>query len=204
MNPTLKALLYKHGKLPPVTLALIAICGLVALYSNLGNNLERLLPLLMSEFRGSSWEQLVEIQHGEYWRLVTPILVHFGFLHLLFNMMWLWDLGGVIEARWSSLQLALLVLAIGVVSNLVQYLMDGALFGGMSGVVYGLLAYLYVLGQLRPDLGLHVPPQIMLFMLLWFALCWSGLLGGIANWAHTMGLVCGAALALLRSQWRAA
>lgn len=202
MNATVKALLYKHGKLPPLTLALIGACLAVSLYSGFGDSLERLLPLLMSEYQGSGWDGLIEIQNGQYWRLLTPILVHFGFLHLLFNMMWLWDLGGVIESRWSTLHLAALVLVIGASSNLVQYLMDGALFGGMSGVVYGLLGYLYVLGQLRPDLGLQVPQQIMLFMLLWFALCWSGLLGGIANWAHSIGLVSGGALGLIRSQIR--
>jgi GlpG protein len=202
MSELLNGLLYKHGKVPPLTLALIAACVLISLYSNLGDSLAKLLPLLMSEYRGNSWSQLVEIQQGQYWRLLSPILVHFGVLHLLFNMMWLWDLGGAIESRWSSLELSVLVIAIGISSNLVQYLMQGALFGGMSGVVYGLLGYLFVLGRLRPDLGLQVPPQIMAFMMIWFALCWTGMLGGIANWAHTAGLAAGAAIGLLRSQIR--
>jgi GlpG protein len=202
MSELLNGLLYKHGKVPPLTLALIGICVLISLYSNLGDNLAKLLPLLMSEYRGNSWAQLVEIHQGQYWRLLSPVLVHFGLLHLLFNMMWLWDLGGVIESRWSSLQLGFLVILIGVTSNLAQYLMQGALFGGMSGVVYGLLGYLFVLGRLRPDLGLRVPPQIMAFMMIWFALCWSGLLGGIANWAHTAGLAAGGGLGLLRSTVR--
>lgn len=202
MSELLNGLLYKHGKVPPLTLALISACVLISLYSNLGDSLAKLLPLLMSEYRGNSWSQLVEIQQGQYWRLLSPILVHFGVLHLLFNMMWLWDLGGAIESRWSSLELSVLVIAIGVSSNLVQYLMQGALFGGMSGVVYGLLGYLFVLGRLRPDLGLQVPPQIMAFMMIWFALCWTGMLGGIANWAHTAGLAAGAATGLLRSQIR--
>lgn len=200
MSELLNGLLYKHGKVPPLTLALIGACVLISLYSNLGDSLGKLVPLLISEYRGNSWEQLIEIHNGQYWRLLSPILVHFGLLHLLFNMMWLWDLGGVIESRWSSLELGILVVVIGISSNLVQYLMQGALFGGMSGVVYGLLGYLYVLGRLRPDLGLQVPPQIMAFMMIWFALCWTGMLGGIANWAHTAGLLAGAAAGSLRSQ----
>ncbi|MDD9893331.1 MAG: rhomboid family intramembrane serine protease [Gammaproteobacteria bacterium] len=200
MNDLLNGLLYRHGTVPRLTLVLIAISAAVSAYSGLGDSLGKLVPLLMSEYRGNSWETLVEIRNGELWRLITPIFVHFGLLHLLFNMMWLWDLGGVIETRWSALQLSALVLVIGVSSNLAQYLMEGALFGGMSGVVYGLLAYLYILGRLRPDLGLHVPQAIMSFMLIWFALCWTGLLGGIANWAHTFGLVSGGLLALGRSQ----
>lgn len=200
MTELFNGLLYKHGKVPPLSLALIIASVLLSLYSGLGNELDKLLPLLMSEYRGNQLSQLLEIQSGQYWRLLTPILVHFGFLHLLFNMMWLWDLGGAIENRFSSLELALLLIVIGIGSNLAQFLMSGALFGGMSGVVYGLLAYLYLLGRLRPSLGLYLPPQIMSFMLLWFAICWSGLVGNIANWAHTAGLLLGAILAVTRSR----
>lgn len=195
MQDLLGGLVNRHGKMPRLTLGLIVCCLVVALFTNLGSDFTRLLPLLMTEYKGNQLNQLFEIQQGQYWRLISPILVHFGLLHLIFNMMWLWDLGGTIEVRWSPVRLALLTILIGVSSNLAQFLVSGALFGGMSGVVFGLLGYLYVLGQLRPQLGVFVPPQIMTFMLIWFAICWTGLVGNIANWAHLAGLVTGAALA---------
>jgi len=197
MQELFTGLINRHGRLPQLTLGLIIACVAVALFTNLGADIPRLLPFLMSEYRGNQLSQLVQIQQGEYWRLITPILAHFGLLHLLFNMMWLWDLGGTIEVRWSPLRLALLTVVIAVSSNLAQYLVSGALFGGMSGVVFGLLAYLYVIGRLQPQTGVFVPPQIMAFMLIWFAICWTGLAGNIANWAHLAGLVAGALLALL-------
>ena len=42
---------------------------------------------------------LQAIRRGQIWRLFTPMFIHFGPLHILFNMMWLRDLGGVIEMR---------------------------------------------------------------------------------------------------------
>jgi GlpG protein len=65
------------------------------------------------------------------------------------------------------------------------------LFGGMSGVVYGLLGYVWGQGFGRSDLGFSLNRSTVVMMLVWYALCWTGLLGPIANWAHTAGLIVG-------------
>ena len=58
------------------------------------------------------------LQHGHYWRLVTPIFLHFGWVHLIFNMLWLWELGRRIEYAVGSLHLLTVILFIGIASNL--------------------------------------------------------------------------------------
>jgi len=137
---------------------------------------------------------LPEIFAGEIWRLFTPIFLHFGPLHLLFNMLWLKDLGTAIEKRHSSLVLAILIMAIASASNLAQYLVKGPTFGGMSGVVYGLFGYIWMQSRYNPSSGFYLDKQIVTMMIAWFFLCLSGLAGPIANMAHGVGLLSGMAI----------
>ncbi len=141
------------------------------------------------------WLGLWEVQHGQIWRLITPIFVHFGLLHILFDMWWLYDLGRAVESRKGHWKLLGIVLLCGVVGNLGQYLWSGADFGGMSGVVYGLLGYLWIKGRLQPHEQLGVQPVIVWFMLGWLVLCMTGMIGPIANGAHLMGLITGVLIA---------
>ncbi|HEX7262445.1 MAG TPA: rhomboid family intramembrane serine protease [Luteolibacter sp.] len=139
----------------------------------------------------STSSPLKEIERGQIWRLVTPMFLHFGPVHLIFNMMWLLTLGRVLETHLRSTRFALLVVVIAAVSNIAQALIGGSNFGGMSGVVYGLFGFVVMNGRLNPMGGLHLDPRTTRFMLIWLVLCFTGLLGPIANWAHTFGLLAG-------------
>lgn len=182
-----------------LTIALVAISVIVAFLSNLGNNDAVLAPLLFSFGYPPR-----ELFAGEVWRLLTPIFIHFGPLHLLFNMMWLWDLGGLVEGKKSTWFLGLFVVIVGIASNALQYVLAGPYFGGMSGVVYGLLGYVWMQGRYNPRFDFALHKHIVIMMLAWFVLGWTGLLGPIANWAHTGGLVLGTAWGFLTSgrRWR--
>jgi GlpG protein len=152
------------------------------------------------------------VLHGEVWRLVTPIFIHFGPFHLLFNMLWMFDLGRAIEGRRGPVRFALLVLVIAVLSNLAQYFLGGFEFrgrwspsigfGGMSGVVYGLIGYIWMKGRFEPHLGLMLHPQTIALALIWFFVCMTGQVGPIANVAHGSGLLVGMAIGAAPSLWR--
>lgn len=134
---------------------------------------------------------LEEVRRGEVWRLLTPIFIHMNLVHLLFNMLCLKDFGSMIEARKGTLTLLVMVVVIGVGSNLGQYLVAGPQFGGFSGVLYGLFGYIWMRGKFDPASGLHLSPSNILLMVGWFFLCLLGVMGHIANGAHGFGLLMG-------------
>lgn len=184
-----------------LTLVLIGICAYVAVISRAGKNLEVIYPLMIAD--PSKWVgRLTEVRNGEVWRLITPIFVHYGPLHLIFNMLWLFQLGSLLEARKGSLYFLMLVLVIAAGSNLAQYLMVNPKFGGMSGVVYGLFGYAWMRGKYDPSSGMTLASEVVLLMMLWFAVCWFGFVGPIANTAHTAGLLIGMAWGFWSAKWR--
>lgn len=102
---------------------------------------------LMASLFGQKLEQgplFEKIQKGEIWRLVTPCFMHGGIIHILFNMLWLWVLGTVIEKRLQIAKSLLLFLSIGIISNLAQYLMAGPVFFGFSGIICGMVGFIWV------------------------------------------------------------
>jgi GlpG protein len=175
-----------------LTIILIVISVGVTLLADFGKKDRFVQPLSVTEYQTHDqyvrWRSdLPEIRHGQIWRLFTPMFLHFGFLHIFFNMLWLRDLGSMIEARKSSWMLLVLVFVIAGTSNFAQYLVDGPTFGGMSGVVYGLLGYIWMQGKFNPASQLSLEPQTVIFMIVWFFLCLFHLVGPIANTAHAVG-----------------
>ncbi len=182
--------------LPWITAALILLCAMVGFLTGLGSRPAAYRWLLISEIPyrlGASWALfLPEVRTGQVWRIVSPALLHFGWPHALFNLWAFWDLAGLIERRAGPSRLIGLILGLALVSNLGQYLAAGPNFGGMSGVIYGLLGYAWMMGRYRPQAGIGLHPQTVVLMLAWFVICLTPALGvPVANAAHGFGLISG-------------
>jgi len=149
-----------------------------------------------------------KIRKGEVWRLFTPCLLHSDFLHILFNMAWLWVLGRQIEQRISKGRFLLFILFVGITSNVVQYLMSGPFFLGYSGVVVGMAGFIWSRQKVAPWEGYPLQRTTLLFIVFFvmvmFALelvsfvlhylSYSELTPNIANTAHVVGGLAGALL----------
>ena len=182
----------------PVAMGLVAICVLIYLAGQIDDTVALQLRtwLLFDITRGNMFD---DILGGQVWRLVTPMLLHGGLIHLLFNMMWLWRLGQVIESTKGSLFFAVLVLCLSAISCSVQagwyeFLGTWGLFLGISGVVAGLFGYAWMKHKLQPYEQIHVSDQEVGMMIGWLVICSFGFVGPIANGAHWGGLLAGMAI----------
>lgn len=105
-----------------------------------------------------------KIREGEFWRLFTPCLLHGGLLHILFNMLWAFYLGKMIEVRAGALRYIFLIILASIVSNTMQYLMSGPLFLGYSGVVAGFAGYIWMRQKIAPWEGYPLQRGTVLFL----------------------------------------
>jgi GlpG protein len=192
----------------PLVMVLIGLSVFASLATGFGrDDRNALMHALMF---GDTWpglpgepvepDPLRPIRQGQLWRMVTPIFLHADWLHLLFNMSWLYFLGGQLEARRGTVRFGALVLALALVSNWAQFLLGHSpRFMGMSGVVYGIFGYIWTLLRIDPRCGYMLGYGTVFIMLFFLGLGFIGALDtvstGIANWAHAGGLVAGMAIA---------
>lgn len=197
----------------PLTFALIGASVAVSLLSGWGSDPGVVFSLQVASYRlvspeeirddrpddarlvGGHWvrsDLVADLRRGEVWRLVTPIFLHFDAIHLLFNMYWVYQLGGAIEARRKTWRFGLLVLVSAALSNLGQYYYSGnPSFGGMSGVVFALFGYVWMKGMYEPEQGLGLHPNTVLLMLLYLGFTATMGVSRLAHAAHLSGLAVG-------------
>ena len=190
-------------KMSRMTAAVLLLTFVVAAVTLLGTSPETLRWFTFQDFHLVGVDRVLflpltdTLAQGQWWRLLTPMLIHFGWLHLAMNAMWYWELGRRIEYRQGPWLLLGLSLGFGLVSNLVQYAVSGpSLFGGLSGVLYGLLGHCWIFQRMAPTPAYHLPKGVVAMMLIWLLVCLSGVIdllgfGSIANGAHVGGLVAG-------------
>jgi GlpG protein len=208
----------------PAVIAFILISVLVAIATNMGQSRDSSLVkslkfadqqsakvqvdpdnpenVLVIWERGDIWSGLWSWQ---FWRVITPIFLHFSISHLVFNLWCLFVEGGQIEDRRGSLYFLLLVLALAIPSNIAQAVVSGPNYGGMSGVIFGLFGYLWMKVNFDNSAGYVLSKQTIFISVAFFAICiikdyppFDSLLGGllppIANTAHLVGLGMGLAI----------
>jgi GlpG protein len=146
---------------------------------------------------------------GQYWRIITPVFMHFGILHFVFNSIWVWEFGRRVESVRGTPTLLGIALLTGAAGNIAQYIAAGTLsLGGISGVIYGLLGYMLCWSRFTGDARLAVPAPLVVFMVCWLLVTLTPFgeslgtapLGGAMHAAGLLlGLLLGAGAALLYS-----
>lgn len=132
----------------------------------------------------------------ELWRYLTHALMHFSLLHLLFNLIWWWYLGGAVEKALGTAKLLTIFLVAAILGGMVQNALSGPWFGGLSGVVYALIGYVWLRGEYSTQSGLYLQRGVFIFALIWLVIGWfDNQFISIANASHVTGLIIGLVMA---------
>ena len=178
---------------------IILVAVLLSFLTNFGFS-SLLEPFLFLKNNGSSLYPSLEhtfLISWEWWRLITPTFLHFSLTHLIFNCLWIYILGSKIEIIDGKGIFLTLFLFAGLLSNLGQYFLTGDyLFGGLSGAVYGLLGYCFILDLDQQGQRYDLPNALYIFMFIWLLVGFTGILsifgfGNVANIAHLVGMIAG-------------
>lgn len=206
----------------PVTIAIIVIAVIASLTSNFSQPRGSRVPgkdtLEEKTYYGLSFvdrreydkneDPFASIRRGQVWRVITPLFLHGSIFHLLFNMLWVFYFGSVIERLHGSLFFLLLVLGSQVAGMALQVLLPTAEFlpeslrgspfaVGASGAVYGLFGFLWVQPALDRGYPIHLGTSQIMLMLGWLVICMTPLVPRVANGAHLGGLFAGVLVAAL-------
>ena len=173
-----------------ITVFLTALCALIYLLMFLGFA-ESLL--LLTHFPAEPE------QEEEIWRYLSHTLVHLSNMHILFNLTWWWIFGGAIERQLGSIKLLQIYLLAGVITGVAQNVASGPAFFGLSGVVYAVLGYVFVLDKLNKQTDFEVPDGFFYMLVVGILLGFAGPLVdiNIGNTAHISGLLVGMLVAFL-------
>lgn len=176
------------AKTPVVTYILIAINVLVfaAIYA-------------YSAMSGKSYDELIidlgakvniYIISGEYWRLVTPIFLHGGIVHLAVNCYSLYALGSIAERLLGRKKYIWTYFAAGVIGNIFSFAFSQSAGVGASGAIFGLLGAMLYLGMERPAFfKASFARGVITTIVINLAYGFSN--AGIDNFAHIGGLIGG-------------
>lgn len=180
----------------PCTAALIVVNVVVFIFLSFGGMTEDAYYMLQN---GAMYLPL--LQQGEYYRMFTSIFLHFGFSHLVNNMLMLGVMGWQLELVIGRIKFLTIYFAAGLGGNVLSALAelrtgDYAVSAGASGAIFGIIgALLYIAVRNHGQIG-NVSGQGILIMVA-LTLYYGFTSSGVDNFAHIGGLAAGFVLAVL-------
>ena len=178
---------------PTVTYVLIGITVLGYLLQMLGE------AVLNADY-AAYWGMKINaaILAGQFWRLITPVLLHGSLMHIGFNMYALYVIGAGMESRMGHARFVLLYLVSGFAGNVFSFFFTDANSLGASTAVFGLLAAEGVFLYLNKELfGRRAQRALGNIVMVAAVNLFIGLSPGIDNWGHIGGLLGGLIFAAL-------
>jgi GlpG protein len=140
----------------------------------------------------------------DFWRLLTPVFLHFGIWHIVLNAVAMVQIGTALERIWGYKYYLVICLITGISGNVLQYTWTHSpMFGGLSGIIFGLFSFNGVVQWLRPERAFPLPVGFYLLLLAWLIAGFTPIFQvafgvQMGNGAHLAGAISGIILALVR------
>ncbi|HEY7773654.1 MAG TPA: rhomboid family intramembrane serine protease [Marinagarivorans sp.] len=144
-------------------------------------------------------------QWAEPWRMLTPVFLHFSLAHIIFNAAAMVQVGSWVERLWGLRFYLVLCVLTGIAGNALQYSWSQSpMFGGLSGIVFGLFTFNGVTQLLQPHKAFPLPKGLYVMLAVWliagFTPFFEQVFGvQMGNGAHLGGAIAGAVIAVLAS-----
>lgn len=178
-----------------VALYVLSLLSDPAAILQFSNPLRFLAPSMSASLRlGMTGRPVVQL--GHWWTLLTAIYLHGGLLHILFNMMWVRQLGPLVEELFGPFRLFVIFTVAGVAGFALSVFMGPGFTLGASGSIFGLLAAAIEYGR-RQGSSLFTR-QFLQWAVIMFV--FGLIFPGVDNWAHLGGFAGGYAAAFLFSR----
>ena len=181
---------------PIVTYAILGVTIAIGLFQMVGGAEGTTVTNLLMLDKGA-------VARGEYWRLLTVVLVHAGLLHLAFNMYALYLVGPLVERIYGRWQYLLMYVLSGIAGSVTSYIFLPNPAVGASGAIFGLFGVVFIAYRVHNPLlgrGADALARQIGFLIVFNLVLDLGLIGGgvgIDIFAHIGGLIAGIWLGLI-------
>lgn len=133
---------------------------------------------------------------GRWWTVLTATYLHGSLLHILFNLLWLRQIGHWVEELFGASRFIVIYTLAGVIGALVSSLFGTPFLVGASGSVFGLYGALIYYGRARGGVfGGNLFRQAMIWAVIGFA--YSFIMPRVDIWGHAGGILGGLLVSLL-------
>lgn len=182
---------------PIITILFVALNVLVFFILELQGNTEDADFMMQM---GAAYPDCIRLD-GEYWRLLTATFMHFGFEHILNNMLILACAGPILEKALGHIKFFLLYLCAGIGGSVLSYLQmlysgDYAVAAGASGAIFGIIGALLWIVIRNKGHYETLTGKGLLFMIV-ISLYYGISAGDVDNWGHIGGLIMGFLLGVI-------
>ena len=136
------------------------------------------------------------VVHGEWYRLISSMFLHFNFEHILMNMLSLFIFGKIVESIIGSWRMLIIYIISGLYGNFVSLSFNTSTISvGASGAIFGLIGSIFVIMYLSKNFNKKMIGQLLIALVILIG--FSFFMSNINIMAHLGGFISGVLITLI-------